>query len=145
MKAGESDAAIRPAELDDVGPVMRLWEEHGSGLTRISDDRAELERMVGSRRGSLIVAESGGELVGAVIAAFDGHRGHVHRLAVASPHRGRGVGGRLVDAAHQHLRESGARRVDVIAGADAAAADALWRSAGYERDPPELVRWARNL
>lgn len=145
MTVGDSGASIRPAERGDVERVMRLWSEHGSGLTRIPDDRAEVERLVELRPGSLIVAESGGEVVGALIAAFDGHRGHVHRLAVAASHRGRGIGGRLVEAAHDHLRGEGARRVDAIAGIDEAAAATLWRRSGYEEDPPELVRWARNL
>ncbi|MDQ3103001.1 MAG: GNAT family N-acetyltransferase, partial [Actinomycetota bacterium] len=109
------------------------------------DDREELERLVERSPGALLVAERGGEIVGALIAAFDGHRGHMHRLAVAEPERGAGLGRRLIEAGHELLRELGARRVDAIVGVEEEAASALWQRAGYETDPPELVRWARNL
>ena len=140
-----AEPTVRAARAEEVGAVLTLWAEHGSGLSSIPDDRAELERLVASSPGSLIVAELGDGIVGALIAAFDGHRGHMHRLAVARAHRGGGVGRRLVDAAHEHLRRLGARRVDAIVGVEEQAAAALWSSAGYESDPPHLARWARNL
>lgn len=145
MGVSVDDPGPRPARHDDLDAVLRLWAVHGSDLTRIPDDRDELERLIDSSPGSLIVAERRGEIVGVLIAAFDGHRGHIHRLAVAEPERGRGLGRRLVDAGHEHLAALGARRVDAIVGREEEGAAALWRGAGYEADPPDLVRWARNL
>lgn len=146
MATAERDGAvIRPARTDEVPSVLVLWAEHGSDLSRIPDDREELERLVEGSPSALLVAERGGEIVGALIAAFDGHRGHMHRLAVAEPERGAGLGRRLIEAGHELLRELGARRVDAIVGVEEESASVLWRNAGYEADPPELVRWARNL
>ena len=102
--------------------MLRLWAAHGSDLSRIPDDREEFERLVERSPGALLVAERGGEIVGAVIAAFDGHRGHMHRLAVAEPERGAGLGRRLVESGHELLRELGARRVDAIVGVEEEAA-----------------------
>ncbi len=136
---------IRAARAHDLDAAMALWERHGSDLTSIPDDRDELERLLKRSPGALIVAEAEGRIAGVLIAAFDGHRGHMHRLTVDADCRGRGAGRALVEAGHQYLRDLGARRVDAIVGVDEEAAPALWRSAGYAADPPHLVRWARDL
>lgn len=141
----EPAAAIRAAVAADLPAVMELWDSHGSGLNAIPDDRGELECLIGDAPGSLLVAESAdGAIVGALIVAFDGHRGHMHRLAVDPSHRCAGIARRLVAEGHERLRTRGARRVDAILGDGEEAAIALWRSAGYESDPA-LVRFARNL
>ncbi|MGO9498921.1 MAG: GNAT family N-acetyltransferase [Solirubrobacteraceae bacterium] len=48
-----------------------------------------------------------GELVGALIAGWDGWRGNMYRLAVGPDHRRRGVARRSLDAGEEHLRGSG--------------------------------------
>jgi ribosomal protein S18 acetylase RimI-like enzyme len=93
---------------------------------------------------ALLVAEVDGGLVGTLIAAFDGWRGNMYRLAVRDDMRRRGIARELVEAGHARLRAVGARRVTALVGADEQAAVALWRSAGYEHDPVHQ-RFVRNL
>lgn len=144
MAAEAGDPAIRAGRAGDVPAVLRLWEQYGSAISRLAADGDELERLVESMPGALIVADLNDELVGALIATFDGYRGHMHRLAVVEHHRGAGVGRSLVEAGLAHLRARGARRVDAIVGTEEDAASALWSAAGYQTDGA-VVRWARNL
>jgi len=103
-----------------------------------------LERLLGDRPGSLLVAELRGRIVGALIATWDGWRGNLYRLAVLPEHRRRGVALRLVRDGERRLVTRGARRISVLAGREDATAAALWAAAGYERD--ELIgRFVKNL
>ena len=109
----------------------------------MTEDRREtVEGLVDDR--SLLVAEMDGELVGALIAAWDGWRGNMYRLAVRPDLRRRGIAGELVAAGHKRLLARGARRVTALVSRDDEVAKALWRSAGYDEDG-QIARFVRNL
>jgi ribosomal protein S18 acetylase RimI-like enzyme len=112
---------IRAARPEDVGAVLGLWGAARSAHAVIAD-------------GALLVAVEDGEVVGAVIAAFDGWRGNFYRLAVAPSHRRRGVGLALVAAGEERMRALGAPRVTALVAFDDADAGAFWDAAGYPRD-----------
>jgi len=121
-----------------------LWagarSEHAS-----TPDRAEdLERLVGDSPAALLVAERDGEIVGALIAAWDGWRGNMYRLAVRDECRREGVGIALTRAGEEYLRGCGATRVTALVAFEDEAAGAFWDSAGYPQDPV-IGRRVRNL
>lgn len=76
-------------------------------------------------------------MVGTVIAAWDGWRGSIYRLAVAPDHRRRGLGRRLVFEAEERLAESGAIRLQAIVVESNAQASGFWRAVGWE---PQVER-----
>ena len=65
-----------------------------------------MRRLLDHAPGSLLVAEEGGEVVGVLIAAWDGWRGGMYRLAVRPERRRRGIGRLLVEAGEAHLRRA---------------------------------------
>ena len=95
-------------------------------------------------RSLLLVAVAGDDIVGTLVAGWDGWRGNMYRLAVREDHRRRGIARSLVDAGHDYLRAIGARRVTALVGADEEEAGALWESVGYSFDE-KIVRYVRNL
>jgi ribosomal protein S18 acetylase RimI-like enzyme len=122
--------------------VLELWGQARSAAAITADEPAALEPLVAD--GSLLVVEREGSVVGSVVAAWDGWRGNMYRLAVADEYRRRGLGLRLVRAAERSLRDRGARRVTALVPHDESAAVGLWEAAGYERD--QIVdRFVRNL
>jgi ribosomal protein S18 acetylase RimI-like enzyme len=127
-----------------VAAVLRLWSVARSAAARTPDDAAAVERLLERSPDALLVAEQDGQLVGVIIATWDGWRGNIYRLAVLPEFRRRGVGRRLVEAGHERLRAKGARRVGALVGSEEAAAIALWVAAGYERDDL-IVRFVRNF
>jgi len=90
------------------------------------------------------VAEREGEIVGALIAAWDGWRGNMYRLAVRDDHRRKGIGLALTRAGEDYLRRCGARRVTALVAFDDEAAEAFWESADYPLHR-EMGRRVRNL
>jgi len=135
---------VRRAEPGDVPGVLALWSEARSEHARTEDRAADVERLVEASPAALFVAERDGELVGTLIAAWDGWRGNLYRLAVTERHRRAGTGLALARAGEKYLRESGARRVTALVAIEDAAAGAFWDSAGYPRDPV-IGRRVRNL
>jgi ribosomal protein S18 acetylase RimI-like enzyme len=101
-------------------------------------------RLIEDSGDGLLVAEYEGRVVGALVAAWDGWRGNMYRLAVEPSVRRQGIARRLVEAGHERLREHGAQRVTALVAHDEADATALWRAAGYDRDEL-IVRFVRDL
>jgi ribosomal protein S18 acetylase RimI-like enzyme len=135
---------VRSARANDAGEVLRLWAAARTSYATTSDDRGAIERLLGRDRDSLLVAERDGRLVGALVAAWDGWRGNMYRLAVEPDERRRGVGTALVREGERRLREHGARRVTALIGADDETAAGLWAATGYEHDP-RIARWVKDL
>jgi ribosomal protein S18 acetylase RimI-like enzyme len=114
----------------DAEAVLCLWRVAGAPPSP-TDDVAGVRRLIGRDPEALIVAEAGDELVGTVIAGFDGWRAHFHRLAVHPDWRRRGVARALVEEAERRLLARGARRAGAIVVTADAGAVAFWEAAGY--------------
>tara|TARA_B100001245_G_scaffold185884_1_gene144034 strand:+ start:330 stop:536 length:207 start_codon:yes stop_codon:yes gene_type:complete len=60
--------------------------------------------VINSNAALLTVGESGGDIAGAVIAAFDGWQGNIYCLAVHPDHQRKGIARRLVLESPKGLR-----------------------------------------
>jgi ribosomal protein S18 acetylase RimI-like enzyme len=134
---------IRAAERADVPAVLELWRQTAAFRSATDDERGLLA-LLDQDLQSLLVAESGGEIAGAVIAAWDGWRGNLYRLAVLASHRRRGVARELVSAGERHLRSQGARRISALAVESESDVGGFWESVGYAPDP-DVARFVKNL
>ena len=92
----------------DYQQVFELWRaiEKGVHLGR-SDTFAEIGKKIARDPDLFLVAESDGDIVGAVIGGFDGRRGLIYHLAVASSFRGQGIGSSLMQEVESRLRAKG--------------------------------------
>src|SRR3954453_16977124 len=140
--AGEIDVTIRVARETDVRAVLALWEAARSPAASTPDDHAGVARLIEDTGDALLVAEHAGRIVGALVAAWDGWRGNMYRLAVLPGFRRRAIARRLVGAGGERLRAKGAVRVTALVAHDEAEATGLWRAVGYERDE-DVVRFVR--
>lgn len=138
------DLIVRAAEAEDVGEVIELWELSRSADASVPGRDTDLQHLIATMPGALLVAEAEGAIVGVLIAAWDGWRGNTYRLAVRPEHRRKGVARRLVLAGEQRLAQLGARRVTALVAHDDPDAAAFWDSTGYPIDP-EIGRRIRNL
>ena len=131
---------IRAGTPSDIGPVLALWGAGRSPHAVTEDTPDALARALPA----LLVAEEGGEVVGAVLAADDLWRGSFYRLAVRPSHRRRGIGLALVRAGEARLRGLGVPRITALVAFDDAEARAFWVAAGYAADA-EIGRMVRTL
>ncbi|MFE0580150.1 MULTISPECIES: GNAT family N-acetyltransferase [unclassified Streptomyces] len=138
-----SDLHIGPASAGDLGAVLEFWKTAAQG-TSISDDLAGVEQLHERDPQALLLAHRDGELVGTVIAGFDGWRCHLYRLAVHPGHRRRGTGRALLAAAEERFAALGGRRADAMVLDGNERAHPAWEAAGY--GPQEAwTRWVKPL
>ena len=135
---------IRRCRQDDAQAVLELWAQARSEHATTADHLDDVERLIGDSPAALLVAKRGDEIVGVLIAAWDGWRGNMYRLAVSDGHRRQGIGLALTRAGEEYLRGCGARRVTALVAFDDEVAGAFWESVGYPQDN-EIGRRVRNL
>ena len=134
---------LRAGNLGDIDAVPALWKraETGPSTTESADDlRWLLER----DPDALLLADADGEIVGSLIAGWDGWRGTFYRLAVDPAHRRRGLATRMVRAGEERLRALGAKRLNAIVESEEADAMSFWASVGYELQTARS-RFVKNI
>jgi len=135
--------SIRPGRAGDVGSVLDLWRraEASPSPTESADD---LRGLLARDPEALLLADSGGEIVGSLIAGWDGWRGTFYRLAVDPGYRRRGLATAMVRAGEERLQALGAQRLNAIVESEEADAMAFWAAAGYELQAARS-RFVKNL
>ena len=118
-----------PADYDGA---VALWRScPGIGLNE-SDTRPAIAAYLARNPGlSLVATDATGTIVGAVLCGHDGRRAYLHHLAVASAHRRRGLGRRLVGTALDRLRTAGIPKCNLFLYATNTAGRAFWERCGW--------------
>ena len=161
MRRGAAGALVRPATPADVPALGRLGAllvrtHHEFDPRRFIAPTDGTERGYGSFLGSqigepsavVLVADGAGEVLGYTYAAVEGRdfmalrgpAGVLHDIVVDPAHRGRGVGGLLLDATLSALAERGARQIVLSAADRNEAAQRLFAAAGFRRTMVEMTR-----
>ena len=139
------ETTVRRFRPPDLPAVLDLWGEVRSEHASTPDHPEDVERLLAADSpAALLVAVRDGEVIGALIAAWDGWRGNMYRLAVREEHRRQGVGLVLTRAGEDYLRRRGARRVTALVAFDDRAAGGFWDAAGYPQDR-DIGRRVRDL
>ena len=133
---------LRSGNVDDAGALLALWRQAGSEPGH-TDDVASIRRLIAHDPDALILAELDGSLVGAIIAAWDGWRGSIYRLAVAPAYRRRGIGGRLLEEAERRLELLGANRLQAIVVSTDARATSFWHASSWDEQQAR-IRFVRG-
>ncbi len=74
--------AVRPAGPEDVDAVLDLWQTAAENDSRPADTRDAVLAVLQRDPDALLLAVHDTELLGSLIAGWDGWRAHLYRLAV---------------------------------------------------------------
>ncbi len=77
------------------------------------------------------VAEDSGEVVGTIVAGYDGVRGWIYHLAVVPSRRRKGLGRLLMQTAEQALEALGCPKINLQVRAENSTAVAFYSALGY--------------
>ena len=133
---------IRECRSGEAEALLALWQAAGTSPS-ITDTIADVRRVIESTA-FVLVAEADERIVGSLIAAFDGWRGNMYRIAVHPDYRWRGTGCVLVEEGEKCLIKQGAKRITALVEEKYPWATAFWSSIGYEIEPG-ILRFFRNL
>jgi ribosomal protein S18 acetylase RimI-like enzyme len=133
---------FRRAGTDEGATLLALWRA-ADATPSPTDTLEDIERALGSDRIECFVAEVGGQVVGSIIAAFDGWRGYIYRLAVHRAFRRKGIARWLVDSAHESFARWGAKRITALVETDHPWAVSFWSAVGYAHDQ-RMARFVKN-
>ncbi len=124
---------IRPFEAEDTEPVVALLT--ACGLTRPwNDPRRDIARKLAVQPELFLVADDDGRVVGTAMAGYDGHRGHVHYLAVDPAEQGTGIGRRLMAQVEARLLALGCPKVNLQIRAGNEGVRTFYDRLGYAPD-----------
>jgi ribosomal protein S18 acetylase RimI-like enzyme len=137
---------IRPYTAADLDGVVTLWRLAFPDEPAWNESFALIERKLRVQPELFFVCVDGSQVVGTVIAVFDGVRGWVHKVA-SHPQRTRsGIARRLMQAAEQGLAELGCTKLNLQVRVDNNSALAFYQAAGYTiEDRVSLGKRLRGL
>ena len=123
---------IRAFALRDTESVIALWQ--ATGLTRSwNNPHLDIQRKLTVQPELFMVAVDGEDIIGTVMAGYDGHRGWIYYLASDPMRRGQGIGRDLVTAAEEALLELGCPKVQLMVRPGNDDVLGFYDSLGYER------------
>jgi ribosomal protein S18 acetylase RimI-like enzyme len=135
---------FRSATDRDIEQILALWNAAGSAQT-VTDTREGVLGLLDADPEALLVAESdGGEIVGSLIASWDGWRGSFYRLAVHPDRRREGIATALLREGERRLLARGAARFTAIVTDNDLDAMSFWTATGYERQQSR-ARFVHNV
>lgn len=126
-----TDLTIRAATPADAETVLALWRD-ADAVPSATDDPESVRRA--AELGILLVAVQDDRIVGSLIAAFDGWRGNMYRLAVDRGARRQGIAAALVAEGERRLAAQGCRRINALVVAAEDHATGFWAHVDYDAD-----------
>lgn len=124
---------IRPYHEDDEGQVIELWRQ--CGLTRPWNDPAkDIQRKLEIQPDMFLVGIIDDDVIGSVMAGYEGHRGWIYYLAVAPHAQHQGYGKRLMEHAEGLLREVNCPKINLLIRTDNVDAIEFYRGLDYSMD-----------
>lgn len=133
---------IRPFALHEADAVVALWGRCGL-VVPWNDPRLDIGRKLRHQGDLFLVAVAEGEIVGTVMAGYDGHRGWLNYLAVEPQRRGEGLGRALVEDAERRLRALGCPKINLQIRTSNREVVDFYRALGFSVD--DVVSMGKRL
>lgn len=128
------DVEYRTYRANDEQAVIELWRQCGL-LKPWNNPHADIARKRADSPDLFFVAAQGGEPVATCMAGYDGHRGWIYYLAVATELQRRGIATKLVGIAENELAKLGCPKIDLMVRDTNQAVIAFYHALGYGDDP----------
>lgn len=133
---------IRPFQPNDGAAVVQLWKDCNL-VVPWNDPRRDIRRKLQVQPALFLVGFVSGELAATVMAGYEGHRGWLNYLAVASRFRRQGLGRKLVAEAEARLREMGCPKINIQIRTSNTGVIEFYRRIGFK--PDDVVSMGKRL
>ena len=143
MGVERDELIVRPYAESDESQVIQLWREVFPHNPSWNVPKADIDRKLTVQRDLFLVGDLGGEIVGTVMAGFDGHRGWLHLVAVAPKHRHRGFSRAMMVEAERRLSDIGCTKINLQVRATNQGVISFYEKLGYSVE--ERVSMGKRL
>jgi len=133
---------IRPFMPEDQEAVIALWEDCRLVVPQ-NDPVRDISAKVRFQPDLFMVALLDPRVVGTIMAGYDGHRGWINYLAVATDLRCQGIGRALMSAAEAALQVLGCPKINLQVRRTNLAVIAFYRALGFRED--EVISLGKRL
>lgn len=132
MEKYENEINIRPMAEEDYEKVYGLWRTiKGFGIRSMDDSKEGVTRFIRRNPSTSMVAETKGQIVGAILCGHDGRRGCFYHVCVREDYRKRGIGKNMAVKAMRALQEEQINKVCLIAFKKNEIGNSFWKSVGW--------------
>ncbi len=141
-----TEITIRPCLPGESHRLLDFWRVSTVQAT-VTDHVEGVRVLFAKQADAVLLALAGDRIVGSVIAAFDGWRGNIYRLAVAPEFKRRGIATRLMAEAERRLSAQGAKRLAAVVDSQSTESIPFWEaraSQGWAASHPG-VRYVKSL
>ena len=115
--------------------VVELWRNIFGYETAHNEPNLAISKKIATKDGLFFVAVENTEVVGTIMAGYDGHRGWLYSVAVDPNKRLSGLGSSLVHHAEKALADLGFMKVNLQLLDTNEATAAFYKSIGYSVEP----------
>ena len=112
--------------------VKSLWQEAFPDDPLWNKADVAIPAKLAAQPELFLVALDEDQVIGSIMAGYDGHRGWLYAVAVLNSHRRLGVGTALVRNAEERLRSMGCGKINLQVRASNAAVIGFYNRLGYE-------------
>ena len=121
---------VRRATQEDAESILAFWRS-SNATTGSTDEVTAVRGVAESPSAVFLLALESGEIIGSLIGAFDGWRGHMYRLVVRPDRRREGIARKLVREVETVFAKRGITRIYAVVEDDRPVARTFWTTMGY--------------
>ena len=122
---------IRNMEKSDYSQVYELWNSSDEVVVNEDDSYENIANFLDINSRFCFVAEEK-EIVAAILAGYDGRRGHIYHAIVRKDYRRRGIGGEIVDHVLNAFATLGVNEVDLLSLSSNNTGKVFWESKQFK-------------
>jgi ribosomal protein S18 acetylase RimI-like enzyme len=119
----------------DRNGVVTLWQTVFGYEAAHNEPTLSIAKKVAAEDGMFFVAADETNILGTVMAGYDGHRGWLYAVAVHPTQRRSGLGGKLIRVAEDALTAAGCMKINLQLLASNESTAAFYKSLGYAVEP----------
>jgi ribosomal protein S18 acetylase RimI-like enzyme len=125
------------------GQVIELWEQTSGSSAAHNVPALAIDKKLAINDGLLFVGMKYGEVIGTVMAGYDGHRGWIYSLAVLPKYRNKGVGSALLSHAEEKLSSLGCMKINLQVREGNDTAEKFYITNGYSTE--KIISMGKQL
>jgi len=115
--------------------VISLWNDVFKYTSPQSKSELIIDKKINPKDGLFFVMVDGSNVIGTILAGYDGHRGWLYSLCVAAKYQKKGVGTALVEHAERALTGLGCVKINLQVVSGNAQVVSFYEKRGYKTEP----------